>query len=113
MIAVNIGFKVMFPLFQAVEPEQLSAPNKTRARGPAGRRLPSFKNSKHKKIQNFGEPEKRDEGIDTPVKDKENNNVEENTETDVVMGCDESADDNVLAEEGSLTRRLWNSCQIL
>ena len=113
MIAVNIGFKVMFPLFQAVEPEQLSAPNKTRARGPAGRRLPSFKHSKHKIVQNLGEPEKMDEGIDTPVKYKENSNVDENTETDVVMGCDESAEDNVMEEEGSLTRRLWNSCQIL
>ena len=94
-----------------MEPEQLSAPNKTRARGPAGRRLPSFKHSKHKKVQNLGEPEKGDECINVPVKDKENNNVDENT--DVVKGCDESADDNVLEEVASVTRRLWNSCQIL
>jgi len=48
------------------------------------------------------------------VQDSENNNVEDDKDIDVVT-VNEEKEDSILLEddETSLTRRLWNSCQIL
>ena len=108
---------------QALESEQLSAPNKTRARGPAGRRLPSFKHSKHARRQNIKEKRNENEDLAIVGDDVENNNVEDNeTEEyeyfEAVTVNEETSDHNMVeAEEreqrSSLSRRLWNTCQIL
>ena len=104
--------------FQAIKSEQLSAPNKTRARGPAGRRLPSFKHSKHARRQNIKENINEKDGLAVVGDDIENNNVKDNeTEEDATVS-EEPPDHNVVGEEESdqgrsLSRRLWNACQIL
>ena len=108
---------------QALESEQLSAPNKTRARGPAGRRLPSFKHSKHARRQNITENRNENEDPAIVGDDIENNNVEANeTEKNnyfhTAKISEETSDHNVVVEEEciqqrSLPRRRWKACRIL
>ena len=99
----HFGLHLFLYFLQPSEPEQLPTPNKTRARGPAGRRLPSFKHSK----QGRG-------FAGDIVQDSENNNVEDDKDIDVVTVIEEHEDSTLLeVDETSLTRRLWNSCQIL
>ena len=107
---------------QTVEPEQLSNPNKTRARGPAGRRPPSFKHSKHARRQKIGEQNSVNEAGDVVGDDIENNNVavmesDKNEYLDSLTVNEEIQNDNLDDGDGdvvtSLKRRLWNSCQII
>ena len=99
------------------------APNKTRARGPAGRRLPFFKHSKHARRQNIIEKGNENEDPAIVGDDIENNNVEDN-ETEENKYCEtatvseEISDHNLVGEEEceqgrSLPKRFWNACQLL
>ena len=92
-----------------VEADPLSTPNKTRARGPAGRRPPSFKSTRHARRQEIGEQK----------------TIEDNVDVVIVTDKNEVLDDSIIKEDAlnnnlmdinsrnSLKSILWNSCQIM
>eukprot|EP00092_Neocalanus_flemingeri_P032568 GFUD01035422.1.p1 GENE.GFUD01035422.1~~GFUD01035422.1.p1 ORF type:complete len:116 (-),score=37.54 GFUD01035422.1:43-390(-) len=109
-------------IYQSAETEQLSNPNKTRARGPSGRRPPSFKHSKGVRRQKIGGQNSEKEPVDMGGEDVDNNNVSdienaENEHIEVLAVSEVASNDNVDNDDGdigsSLKRRLWNACLII